>query len=35
MENYVTDFKQLTLIFVYSFDDPDGQVAMLNKLITD
>ena len=35
MENYVTVFQQLPLIFVYSFDDPDGQVAMLNKLITD
>ena len=35
MENYVTDFQQLPLNLVYSFDDPDDQVAMLNKLITD
>ena len=34
MENYVTDFQQLTLNWVYLFDDPDDQVAMLNKLIT-
>ena len=33
MENYVTDFQQLPLNLVYSFDDPDDQVAMLNKLI--
>ena len=35
MENYLTDFQQLPLNFVYSFDDPEDQVAMLNKLITD
>ena len=35
MENYVTDFQQLHLILVYSFDDPDDQVGILNKLITD
>ena len=35
MENYATDFQQLLLNLVYSFDDPDDQVAMLNKLITD
>ena len=35
MENYVTDFQQLPLNLAYSFDDPDDQVAMLNKLITD
>ena len=35
MEIYVTDFKQLPLNFVYSFDDRDDQVAILNKLITD
>ena len=33
-ENYVTDFQQLPLN-LYSFDDPDDQVAMLNKLITN
>ena len=33
MENYATDFQQLPLNLVYLFDDPDGQVAMLNKLI--
>ena len=35
MENYVTNFQQLPLNLVYSFDDPDDQVTMLNKLITD
>ena len=35
MENCATDFQQLLLNLVYSFDDPDDQVAMLNKLITD
>ena len=35
MENYVTNFQQLPLNLVYSLDDPDDQVAMLNKLITD
>ena len=33
MENYVTDFQQLSLNLVYSFDDPDDQVAMPNKFI--
>ena len=33
MEKYVTDFQQLPLNLVYSFDDPDDQVAMLNKFI--
>ena len=35
MENHVTDFQQLPLNLIYSFDDPDDQVAMLNKLIID
>ena len=35
MEKYVTDFQQLPLNLVYSFDDPDDQVALLNKLIAD
>ena len=35
MENYVTDFQQPSLNLVYSFDDPDDQVPMLNKLIID
>ena len=35
MENCVTDFQQLPLNLAYSFDDPDDQVAMLNKVITD
>ena len=35
MENYVTDFQQLPLNLIYSFDDPDDQVAILNKLIID
>ena len=34
MENYVTDFQQLPLNLVYLFDDPEDQVAMLNKLST-
>ena len=35
VENCVTDFQQLPLNLVYSFDDPDDQVALLNKLIAD
>ena len=35
MENYVIGFQQLPLNLVYSFDDPDNQVVMLKKLITD
>ena len=35
MENYVTDFQQLPLNLVYSFDDQDDQVAMLKKLVAD
>ena len=35
MENYLTDFQQLPRNLVYSFDDPDDQVVMLNKLITN
>ena len=35
MENYVTDFQQLPPNLVYSFDNPDDQVAMVKKLITD
>ena len=31
----LTDLQQLHLNLVYSFDDPDDEVAMLNKLITD
>ena len=34
-ENYVTDFQQLPLNLVYSLDNPDDQIATLNKLITD
>ena len=34
MENYVTDFQQLPLNLVYLFDDPEDQVAMLNKVST-
>ena len=35
MKNCVTDFQQLPLNLVYSFDDLDDQVSMLNKLIKD
>ena len=35
IENYAADFQQLPLNLVYSFDDPDDQVAILSKLITD
>ena len=35
MEHYAADFQQLLLDLVYSFVDPDDQVAMLRKLITD
>ena len=35
MKNCVTDFQQLALNLVYSFDDLDDQVSMLHKLIKD
>ena len=35
MNKYICDFQQLPLSVIYSFDDPEDQVSMLNKLITD
>ena len=32
---YKADFKQLPLSLIYSFDDPDDQISILNKLICD
>ena len=35
MNDYVADFKLLPTSLVFGFDDPNDQIAMLNKLITD
>ena len=35
MNDYVADFKLLPTSIVFGFDDPNDQIAMLNKLITD
>ena len=35
INDYVADFKLLPTSLVFGFDDPNGQTAMLNKLITD
>ena len=34
MNDYVSDFKLLPTSIVFGFDDPNDQIAMLNKLIT-
>ena len=34
-KEYYTDFSTLPFLTVYSFDYPDDQLAMLNKLILD
>ena len=35
MNDYFADFKLLPTSLVFGFDDPNDQIAMLNKLITD
>ena len=35
MNDYGADFKLLPTIIESGFDDPNDQIAMLNKLITD
>ena len=35
MNDYVADFKLPPTSTVFGFDDPNDQIAMLNKLITD
>ena len=35
MNSYTSDFQQLPLNLVYSFDDPDDQDLILNKLVVD
>ena len=35
MNDYVADFKLLPISIVIGFDDPNDQIAMLKKLITD
>ena len=35
MNSYTSDFQQLPLNLVYSFDDPEDQVSIFNKLIVD
>ena len=33
MNKYILDFKQLPTSLVYAFDEPDGKVSVLNKLV--
>ena len=35
MNDYVADFKLLPISIVFGFDDPNDQIAMLNKLMAD
>ena len=35
MNNYTSDFQQLPLNLVYSFDDPEDQVSIFNELVVD
>ena len=35
MNSYTSDFHQLPLNLVYSFDDPEDQVLIFNKLVID
>ena len=35
IDSYKSDFKHLPLSTVFSFDDPNDQVSILNKLISD
>ena len=35
MNDYFADFKLLPTSLVFGFDDPNDQIAMLKKLITD
>ena len=35
MNSYTPDFQQLPLNLVYSFDDPEYQVSIFNKLVVD
>ena len=34
-KEYYTDFSNLPFLTVYSFDNPEDQLAVLNKLILD
>ena len=35
MNSYTSDFQQLPLNLVYSFDDPEDQFSIFNKLVVD
>ena len=35
MNSYTSDFQQLPLNLAYSFDDPEDQVSIFNKLVVD
>ena len=35
MNSYISDFQQLPLNLVSSFDDPENQVSIFNKLVVD
>ena len=33
MNKYILNFKQLPTSLVYAFDEPDGKISVLNKLV--
>ena len=35
MNKFIPDFNQLPTSLIYSFDDPDDQISVLNQLITE
>ena len=35
MNSYTSEFQHLPLNLVYSFDDPEDQVSIFNKLVVD
>ena len=35
MNQYVNDFSKLPLNLVYGFEEPEDQIAILNKLFSD
>ena len=35
MNQYVNDFRKLSLSLVFEFEEPEGQMSTLNKLFTD
>jgi len=35
INSYIADFSQLPLNLIYSFDDPNDQLSIFNKITTD